>query len=334
MKALVTGGGGFLGLYIVEQLLDAGQTVRVFCRGEYPRLKELNVETVQGDIRDVAAVQRACEGVDTVYHTAAVSGIWGPWDYFYSINTQGTLNILEACKKQGVSRLIYTSSPSVVYDGSAHENANENLSYSREYLCHYPHTKMLAEKAVLAANGEKGFATVALRPHLIWGPRDNHLVPRLIQRAKSGRLRQVGEGTNLVSMSYVENTAAAHLQAAAMLFHDSPLGGQAYFINEPEPVLLWEWINQLLEAAGLPPVQKQISVKAAKRVGAVLEFVYRVLHLPGEPPMTQFLAAQLSSSHYYDISRARHDFGYQPRIDFAEAMRRMQSELNRLAGSS
>ncbi|QDV50127.1 NAD-dependent epimerase/dehydratase family protein [Gimesia fumaroli] len=331
MNVLVTGGGGFLGLYIVEQLVDAGETVRVFCRGEYPRLQELNVETVQGDIRDAEAVLRACEGIETVYHTAAVSGIWGAWDYFYSINTQGTLNVLEACQKQGVTRLVYTSSPSVVYDGAAHENATEKLPYSEHYLCHYPHTKMLAEKAVLAANGEQGLATVALRPHLIWGPRDNHLIPRLIQRAKSGRLRQVGDGTNLISMSYVENAAAAHLQAAARLFADSPVGGQAYFINEPEPVLIWEWINQLLSLAGLPPVQKKISVKAAQRIGGVLEFVYRMLHLPGEPPMTRFLASQLSSSHYYDISRARHDFGYQPIVDFEEAMRRMEPELKRLA---
>lgn len=331
MKVLVTGGGGFLGLYIVEQLIEAGETVRVLCRGEYPRLKELKVETVQGDIRDVAVVTRACEGIDTVYHTAAVSGIWGPWDYFYSINTQGTLNILEACQQQGVTRLVYTSSPSVVYDGAAHENGTERLPYSEHFLCHYPHTKMLAEKAVLAANGEKGLATVALRPHLIWGPRDNHLIPRLIQRAKSGRLRQVGNGTNLVSMSYVENAAAAHLQAATRLFPDSPVGGQAYFINEPDPVLLWEWINQLLMAAGLPPVQKQISLKAAKRVGAVLEFVYRVLRLSGEPPMTRFLASQLSSSHYYDTSRARHDFGYEPIVDYAEAMQRLEPELKRLA---
>lgn len=331
MKILVTGGGGFLGLYIVEQLIAAGQTVRVFCRGEYPRLKELNVETVQGDIRDAAAVQRACEGIETVYHSAAVSGIWGSWDFFYGINTQGTLNLLDACRTQGVSKLIYTSSPSVVYDGSAHENADENLSYSDRYLCHYPHTKMLAEKAVLKANGTDGLATVALRPHLIWGPRDNHLIPRLVQRAKSGRLRQVGDGSNLVSMSYVENTAAAHLQAASRLSLDSPMAGQAYFINEPEPVLLWEWINQLLTAADLPPVQKQISEKSAKRIGSVMEFVYRLLRLPGEPPMTQFLAAQLSSSHYYDMSRARQDFGYDPLIGFEEAMQRMEPELKRLA---
>ena len=238
MKVLVTGGGGFLGLYIVEQLVEAGETVRVFCRGEYPRLKELNVETIQGDIRDAAAVERACTGIETVYHTAAVSGIWGPWDYFYGINTQGTLNVLEACQSQGVTRLIYTSSPSVVYDGSAHENASEKLPYSQNFLCHYPHTKMLAEQAVLAANGTRGLATVALRPHLIWGPRDNHLIPRLIQRAKSGRLRQVGTGENLISMCYVENAAAAHLQAAARLYCDSPVGGQAYFINEPEPVVM------------------------------------------------------------------------------------------------
>lgn len=331
MNALVTGGGGFLGLYIVEQLIETGHTVRVLCRGDYPRLKELKVETVQGDIRDLSAVNQACEGIDTVFHTAAVSGIWGPWDYFHSINTQGTLNILDACQSQGVTRLIYTSSPSVVYDGAAHEGANENLSYSDEYLCHYPHTKMLAEKAVLAANGKNGLATVALRPHLIWGPRDNHLIPRLIKRAKSGRLRQVGDGSNLVSMSYVENAAAAHLQVADRLFHDAPVGGQAYFINEPEPVLLWEWINQLLTTAGLSPVQKQISVKAASRIGGILEFLFRILHLPGEPPMTRFLASQLSSSHYYDISRAQHDFGYQPIVSFAEAMQRMEPELKRLA---
>lgn len=331
MNALVTGGGGFLGLYIVEQLIEAGHTVRVLCRGEYPRLKELNVPTVQGDLRDADVVQCACEGIDTVFHTAAVSGIWGPWDYFHSINTQGTLNILDACQSQGVTRLIYTSSPSVVYDGAAHENANENLPYSDHYLCHYPHTKMLAEKAVLAANGQNGLATVALRPHLIWGPRDNHLIPRLIKRAKSGRLRQVGTGSNLVSMSYVENAAAAHLQVADRLFYDAPVGGQAYFINEPEPILLWEWINQLLTAAGLSPVQKQISVKAASRIGGVMEFLFRVLHLPGEPPMTRFLASQLSSSHYYDISRAQHDFGYQPIVSFDEAMLRIEPELKRLA---
>lgn len=333
MNVLVTGGGGFLGLYIVEQLVEAGATVRVFCRGEYARLKELNVETHQGDIRDPSAVARACEGIDTVYHTAAVSGIWGPWDYFYGINTQGTLNVIDACKAAGVTRLIYTSSPSVVYDGSSHENASENLPYSEQFLCHYPHTKMLAEKAVLAANGEAGLATVALRPHLIWGPRDNHLIPRLIQRAKSGRLRQVGAGNNLISMSYVENAAAAHLQAAARLYCDSPLGGQAYFINEPEPVLMWDWINQLLTLAGLTPVQKKISVNAAKRIGAVLEFVYRSLHLSGEPPMTRFLASQLSSSHYYNINRARLDFGYTPLVSFDEAMQRMEPELKQLAMS-
>lgn len=331
MNVLVTGGGGFLGLYIVEQLVAAGETVRVLCRGEYQRLKELGVETVQGDIRDATTVERACEGIETVYHTAAVSGIWGHWDYFYSINTRGTLNVIASCQSQGVTRLVYTSSPSVVYDGSAHENATEALPYSEHFLCHYPHTKMLAERAVLQANGENGLATVALRPHLIWGPRDNHLIPRLIQRARSGRLRQVGEGTNLISMSYVENAAAAHLQAAARLFPDSPVGGQAYFINEPEPILMWEWINQLLVEAGLQPVKKQISTKAAKRIGSVLEFVFRVLHLPGEPPMTRFLASQLSSSHYYDVSRARHDFGYEPCVSFEEAMRRMKPELQRLA---
>ena len=266
MRALVTGGGGFLGLYIVEQLVARGDQVRVFCRGTYPRLGELGVETVQGDVRDADALADACVGIDTVFHAAAVPGIWGPWSKYYSVNTRGTENVIWACRQQQVGRLVYTSSPSVVYDGQPHVNANESLPYPEWFLCHYPHSKMLAERAVLNACDDT-LLTCALRPHLIWGPRDNHLVPRLIRRARSGRLRQVGDGTNEISMSYVENSAAAHLQAADALAAGAAICGQAYFINEPQPVRLADWINTLLGQAGLPPVEKQISVAARDPVG-------------------------------------------------------------------
>ncbi|HEY2251267.1 MAG TPA: NAD-dependent epimerase/dehydratase family protein [Planctomycetaceae bacterium] len=329
-QALVTGGGGFLGLYIVEQLVARGDTVRVLCRGNYPRLAELGVECVAGDIRDPASVASACAGVDTVFHVAAVSGIWGSWQHYYGINTQGTENVITACRARRVARLVYTSSPSVIYDGQDHRGANESLPYPKDYLCHYPHSKALAERALLAANGTGGLATTALRPHLIWGPRDNHLVPRLIARAKAGKLRRVGPGDNLISMSYVENAAHAHLLAADRLEPGSPAAGQAYFINEPEPVNLWQWIDELLALSGLPPVHRSISRSMAYAAGSLLEVAYRLLPLAGEPPMTRFLAQQLGGSHYYDVGKAVRDFDYKAIVSVDEAMQRLGRDLKKL----
>ena len=329
MKALVTGGGGFLGLYVVEQLLDDGFEVRVVCRKRYERLEQLGVEWVQGDIQDAALVESACEGVYVVFHVAAVPGIWGPWKMFHGINTVGTQNVIDGCRKHGVRKLVHTSSPSVIFDGRDHVNADESLPYPTQFLSHYPHSKALAEQAVIAANGPK-LATCALRPHLIWGPRDTQLVPRLIRRAQSGRLRLVGDGANVISMAYVENVAAAHLQAARALEPGSAVAGQIYFINEPQPVNCGEWINTLLGCAGLLPVQKRISAKAAYRVGAVCEGVWSLLRLGGEPPMTRFLAGQLASSHSYSVDKAVRDFGYTPRVSVAEGLRRIEPELKQL----
>lgn len=328
---LVTGGGGFLGLYVVEQLVARGDRVRVLCRGDYPRLRELGVEIVRGDVCDAAAVRTACKAIDTVFHVAAVAGIWGPWQHFYEINTVGTRHVLAGCQAGGVQKLVYTSSPSVVYDGRDHLDADETLPYPSSFLCHYPRSKAVAEQEVLAANGRDGLSTCALRPHLIWGPRDNHLIPRLIERAKSGRLRRVGQGDNLISTAYVENAAAAHLQAEAKLSLSSPVAGQAYFINEPEPVNLWGWINELLSRAGLPPVTKSVSCGTAYAAGTALENAWWLLRLSGEPPMTRFLAQQLGGSHHYSIAKAERDFGYRPIVSVEDGLRKLELELQRLA---
>ena len=149
MHCLVTGAGGFLGEYIVEKLLARGNRVRTFARGDYPRLEGLDVEVQRGDIRDAAAVRKACDGIDVVFHTAAVAGIWGPWDYFYGINTLGTKHVLDGCRENGVGRLVYTSSPSVTFDGSDQCGVDESAPYPTRWLCHYPHTKALAEQEVL-----------------------------------------------------------------------------------------------------------------------------------------------------------------------------------------
>jgi nucleoside-diphosphate-sugar epimerase len=334
VDALVTGGGGFLGLYLVEQLVARGDRVRVFCRGRSPRLDELDVETVQGDIRDAAAVAAACAGMDTVFHVAAIPGIWGPWKLFYETNTRGTEHVIAGCQSQGIRRLVYTSSPSVVYDGRPHELADETLPYPSRYLCYYPQTKALAERAVLSACRDDGLLTVSLRPHLIWGPRDTQLVPRLIRRAQSGRLRQIGRGANWISMSYVENVAAAHVQAADALTPGSPVAGQAYFINEPEPVRLWDWVNQLLQRAGLPGVKARVSAKTARAAGFLCELIYGGLRLRGEPPLTRFLASQLSQTHTYSIAKAKRDFGFRSIVRVEEGMERLSADLRRLAGDT
>lgn len=330
MRALVTGGGGFLGLYIVEQLVERGVDVRVLCRGSYPRLDEIRVDCVTGDIRDAARVAEACRDCDVVFHVAAVAGIWGSWEHYHGINTLGTQNVVAGCRASGVRRLVFTSSPSVVFDAHSHRNADESLPYPSSYLCYYPQTKMLAEQAVLSANGQSGLATVALRPHLIWGPRDTQLIPRLIRRAQAGRLRRIGCGGNQVSMAYVENVAAAHLQVAETLSLDSPTAGQAYFINEPEPVKLWDWINLLLASAGLPPVTRSLPRGAAWLAGATCEAVYGALQIRAEPPITRFLAAQLGSDHWYSIEKARRDFGYRPLVSVEEGLRRLEPELRSL----
>lgn len=322
MRALVTGAGGFLGRYIAEQLLERGDQVRAFSRGAYPELAERGAECIRGDIRDADQVAAACQGIDAVFHAAAIAGIWGKWQDFYEINTQGTEHVIAGCRRHDVGKLIYTSSPSVTFDGSDQVDQDETAPYPEQWLCHYPHAKALAEQAVLAANGDS-LRTCALRPHLIWGPRDSHLIPRLIARARSGKLRQVGDGTNLIDMVYVENAAEAHLQACDQLQASSPVGGRAYFITQGEPVNCWEWINRLLELAGLPPVTRSISFSAAWRIGSILESAHRVLGLTGEPRMTRFLAAQLARSHYFDIQRARNDFGYSPRISTEEGLRRL-----------
>lgn len=331
MRALVTGGGGFLGRYIVEQLQSRGDEVRIFSRGTYPELAASGITVCQGDLSDTTALSQAVDGVDAVFHVAAIPGIWGPADRYLRINTRGTLNVIAACRKHGVERMIYTSSPSVVYDGKSHLNADESLPYPAEYLCHYPHSKALAEKAVLEENAKGGLKTVSLRPHLIWGPRDNHLIPRLVQRALSGRLRRVGDGSNLISMSYVENTALAHLQAHDELLNGGRCAGKAYFINEPSPVRLWDWINDILALGGIPPVRKTISAGLAKGVGGMMEVAYTVLGCTSEPPMTRFLASQLSQSHTYSIENARRDFGYRPLLTIEEGMQRLAPLVQNLA---
>ncbi len=331
MKALVTGGGGFLGGVIVRLLCEQGDAVVSFSRSEYPGLTRLGVKQCCGDLADPDAVANAANGCDAVFHVAAQAGIWGDYDGYYRANVIGTRSVIAACKSNNITRLIYTSSPSVVFDGKDVEGGDESLPYPLHYEAHYPRTKAEAEQLVLAANSGK-LATVALRPHLIWGPGDNHLVPRIIAKGSSGRLRRIGNRPCLVDTVYVDNAARAHLQAADRLFPGSPVAGKAYFISNGEPLPLWDMVNRILACADIPPVTKTVSPKIASLAGILCEGLWQLFRLKGEPPMTRFVAHELSTAHWFDISAARRDFGYEPKISIEEGLKRLKEWLNQYKG--
>ncbi|WP_224982330.1 NAD-dependent epimerase/dehydratase family protein [Geomonas agri] len=326
MRALVTGGGGFLGSAIVRQLRARGDEVVSFSRGDYPELAALGVEQRRGDLSDLNAVVEAAQGCDIVFHMAAKAGIWGDFQEYYLANVVGTENVIAGCRILGIRRLVYTSSPSVVFDGSDVEGSDESLPYPAHFEAPYPHTKALAEKAVLSANS-RTLSTVSLRPHLIWGPNDNHLVPRIVAKGRAGALKRIGTRSCLVDTVYVENAAEAHLNAADRLSADAPLAGKAYFISNGEPIALWDMVNAILAAAGVPPVTRTIPAGVAYAAGVACEMAWKTLRLSGEPPMTRFVAKELATSHWFDISAARKDLGYSPRISTQEGLRLLRASF-------
>jgi len=323
MTILVTGGGGFIGRSIVRALLDRGESVRVLCRGDYPLLREWGVDLRRGDIRDPDVVAAAVEGCDAVFHNAAHIDLWGSYETFFAVNTLGTRHVIDACRQHRVPKLVYTSTPSVVHAGDAVSGVDESAPYPSHFEAHYPATKALAEQELLAANG-KTLSTVAIRPHLVWGPGDSSALPRLVARAKAGRLRMVGRPQR-IDTTYIDNAVAAHLSACDRLAPGSAVAGKAYFITQGEPLEGPTFINDLLDAAGLPPVTRTVPAPLARSAAALAEAIWNTFKLQSEPPVTRFLVSQLSTAHWYDISAARRDLGYDPAVSYAEGMLRLKA---------
>ncbi|MCU8011861.1 2-alkyl-3-oxoalkanoate reductase [Shewanella sp. SM74] len=350
--AFVTGAGGFLGKAICLRLLAAGIKVTGFARGHYPELEALGVVMLQGDLVNKDLLQQAMQGCDIVFHVASKAGVWGDRDSYFCPNVKGAANVIAACKALKIDKLVYTSTPSVTFAGQDESGIDESTPYATRFLNHYAHSKAIAEKMMLDANqvgdmplenpsvtqvssqvttqatAPYALKTVALRPHLIWGPGDPHLVPRVLSRGRLGKLKLVGREDKLVDTIYIDNAAYAHVLAALELCQAKPkCQGKAYFLSNDEPITMAEMINLILACDALPPVTKRVPQSVAYVAGAVLESVHYLLKKQEEPMMTRFVARQLSCSHYFDISAAKRDLGYRALVTIDEGMCRLKASL-------
>lgn len=328
MKVLVTGGGGFLGQTICKQLVAAGHEVCALNRNRYPALDALNVEQRVGDIANLDGMLHAAAGMDAIVHSAGKVGAWGRLEDYYEANVRGTANVLAACELNKIRKLVFTSSPSVVHNGADLEGVNESAPYASHFSSAYAQTKALAEQRVLAANGAQ-LATVALRPHFVWGPGDPNLLPRILKQARAGRLRLIGDKPKKIDTTIVDNAAEAHVLALEKLEVGAPIAGKVYFISQGEPITHEALINAWLKADGFPPETRRMPLGLAKFLGAALETIYRTLHLQQEPLLTSFIVEQLSTAHWFDITAARRDLGYTPRVTMAEGLARLSQYLAR-----
>ena len=322
MRVLVTGASGFLGSHVADQLSAAGHQVVALVRksSKVDFLKTLKgVELAYGDVADRDSIREAVKGADAVIHSAGAVKARSP-EEFHQINVGGTERILAACQAAGVPKLVHTSSPSCTFGGGDHEGVREaDCPYPERFDAIYPETKARAERLILGANSPT-LATVSLRPHLIYGPEDPHLLPRVVARAAQGRLAIVGDGENRVGLTYVDNAAAAHRSAADAL--PGACAGRAYFITDPEPVALWPWINRVLAALGIAPVTRRVPLGLARVLGTVMETIWPLFGLKGEPPMTRFVARQLATSHWYDLTGAITECHYAPPVSGEVAFER------------
>ncbi len=335
VKALVTGAAGFVGGAIARALKERGDDVRGFSRGDYPELAARGVEQHRGNVGEANAVTEAVRGMDIVFHTAAKVAAGGRHRDFYDTNVRGTENVIAACRECGVGALVYTSTPSVTFGLTDLDGVDESIGYSDHFEASYGETKAEAERRVLAAASER-LRTVALRPHLVWGPGDTSVLPRVVERARKGQLRRIDGPPKRSGHTYIDDAVRAHLLAADRLLaggqEASRINGRPYFITAGEPVEIWSFLNGLLGAAGVPPVEKRISFRTAMAAAWVFEKLHALSGGEGEPRVSRWIVRELTTSHWFDISAARRDLGYEPRVSMEEGMRRLAAWVTEQGG--
>lgn len=337
MTVLVTGASGFVGLAITRALVLRGEHVRTLNRGASPALDELaragSITITRGDLADPVVVLRAAEGASAVLHVGAKAGVWGPYSDYFSANVVGTENVLAAVRASAIEKLVYTSTPSVVHAGGDVAGLDESAPYATHFSTAYPETKAIAERAVLRANGEtlsngRTLATCALRPHLIWGPGDTNLTPRIVERARRGRLALVDGGRHEIDATYIDSCVHAHLLALDRLAPGAACAGKAYFIAQGEKAPIRDLVLGIVGAYGLSPRPRSIPLSVAKLIGAALEAGYHLARSDREPPLTRFVAEQLGTSHWFDLSAAKRDLGYEAPVTTREGLRRLAASAS------
>jgi nucleoside-diphosphate-sugar epimerase len=324
-RVLVTGGGGFLGSAVCRQLASAGHEVIAFQRRPADHLECEGITSLQGDICKMSDLLAAAKDCGAIIHTAGKAGIWGDATEYRRINVNGTSNVIETCRLKRVPILVHTSSPSIVHSGDDLGGADESIPIAEQFTAPYPATKAESEKMVIAANKES-LRTTALRPHLIWGPGDPHILPRLVEKARRGSIALPGPD-KIIDTIFVENAALAHLKAFQELQGSAKCAGKSYFVTNNEPMPQGEIVRKLLAAVGIEVKIRAIPVPIASVAGIVSEFAWRTLKLESEPPVTRFSIEQLATAHWFDTSAAERDFDYRPQISIAEGL-----ELLRKAG--
>ena len=323
-RVLVTGASGMLGSAVADLLQHRGWDVTTMQR----RTAGGRHREVLGDLRDSAAVDRAVRGQDAVVHLAAKVDVTGPWLDFVDINVRGTRRVIEALRAQGGGRLVHISSPSVAHTGRSIVGEGAGPASPMHAKGHYARTKAAAELFALAADerGERDLAVTALRPHLVWGPGDTQLVGRIAERARQGRLALVGSGTALVDTTYVDNAAEAVVAALDRIEHAR---GRAHVVTNGEPRPIGELVAGICRAVGAPPPRLRVPGPVAWGLGAAVEGVTalsaRLPRVPTitEPPMTRFLAQQMSTAHWFDQRRTQEVLRWAPRVSIDEGLERL-----------
>ncbi|XP_070553176.1 sterol-4-alpha-carboxylate 3-dehydrogenase, decarboxylating-like [Ptychodera flava] len=318
----VIGGCGFLGRHIVEKLLDKGYSVQVFDIRQ--TFEDDRVTFFTGDLCSEEDLLPALQDVYAVFHCASPAAASDNRELFYRVNFTGTKNVIATCKKGGVKRLVLTSSASVVYEGQDIENGSEDLPYASKPIDYYTETKILQEKVVLAANNpSEEFFTVAIRPHGIFGPRDQQMLPTTIEMAKAGKTKYIiGNGKNLVDFTYVENVVHGHILAAESLNKDSVTCGKAYHITNDEPIYFWTFLTKLITGLGYPAPWLNLPYYLMYYMALLVQLICFILKpiIVIKPSFTPMRMALAGTHHYYSCQRAKDELGYTPLVSLDNAI--------------
>ena len=317
MRVLVTGAGGLLGRCTAQALTARGDDVTVLQR----RPSGLPCREVLGDVADRRAVRRAVAGQDGVVHLAAKVDVVGPWAEYWRTNVEGTQVVVDACREEGVPRLVHVSSPSVAHSGEPLAGVAAAPADPVRARGHYVRSKAQAELLALGADSPS-LAVLAVRPHLVWGPGDPQLVERIVERGRARRLLLVGTGGALMDSTYVDNAADALVAALDVCGCDTA-HGEALVVTNGEPRPVGETVRRLCRAAGVPGPVGAVPVPVALGAGAVVDVVWHALGGRDVPPMTRFLAEQLSTAHWFDQRRTREVLRWAPRVSLEEGFERV-----------